>query len=124
MFCPVPFAIPLAQAGKLRILGVTTAERLAILPDAPPLSESGLKNFGAVSWFMLVAPGGTPAGIVDKLYREVTVIIGEPQVRAEFLRLGLVPVQSPPPDELKRFVQSEIALWGDIVRQAGLAGSQ
>ena len=124
MFCPVPFAIPLAQAGKLRILGVTTAERLAVLPDAPPLSESGLKNFGAVSWFMLVAPSGTPGAVVDRLYREVTVIIGEAQVRAEFLRLGLVPVQSPPPGKLKQFVQSEIALWGAIVRQAGLAGSQ
>lgn len=124
MFCPVPFAIPLAQAGKLRILGVTTAERLAVLPDAPPLAESGLKKFGAVSWFMLVAPGSTPPDIVAKLYREVKAIIEEPEVRAEFLRLGLVPAQSPPPDELRRFVQSEITLWGDIVRQAGLAGSQ
>jgi len=124
MFSPIPFAAPLAQAGKLRMLGVTTAERIEAIPDVPPLAEIGLKDFDAVSWFMLVAPAGTPADIVDQLYREVRTIIGDPQVRAEFTRLGLLPVQSPPPEALKGFVQDEIVRWGDIVKKAGLAGSQ
>ena len=71
MFSPVSFAVPLAQAGKLRMLGVTTAERIEAIPDVPPLAEIGLKKFDAVSWFMLVAPAGTPAEIVGKLHREV-----------------------------------------------------
>ena len=124
MFSPIPFAQPLAQAGKLRMLGVTTAKRVEPLPDVPTLTELGLTGFDAVSWFMLVAPAGTPADIVDRLYREVRVIIGDPQVRTEFTQLGLVPVQSPPPDELKRFVQAEIVRWGDMVKNAGLTGSQ
>jgi tripartite-type tricarboxylate transporter receptor subunit TctC len=124
MFSPIPFAMPLTQAGKLRMLGVTTAERIEALPDVPPLTEIGLKDFDAVSWFMLVAPDGTPTDIVGKLYREVGAIIGDPEVRAEFTRLGLLPVQSPPPDELKRFVAAEITRWGDIVKKAGLVGSQ
>jgi tripartite-type tricarboxylate transporter receptor subunit TctC len=123
MFSPISFALPLAQAGKIRILGVTT-ERLEAIPDVPPLAEIGLKGFDAVSWFMLVTPVGTPGEVVEKLHRETKAIIGDPQVRTEFTRLGLVPVTSPPPDELKRFVAAEILRWGDVVKRAGLAGTQ
>jgi tripartite-type tricarboxylate transporter receptor subunit TctC len=124
MFSPIPFAAPLAQAGKLRLLGVTTAEPVEALPGVPPLAESGLKDFDAVSWFMLVAPAGTPPEIVEALHRQVRAIIGDPAVRAEFTRLGLVPVQSPEPAELRAFVVAEIAHWGAVVRKAGLFGSQ
>jgi tripartite-type tricarboxylate transporter receptor subunit TctC len=124
MFSPVSFAVPLAQAGKIRMLGVTTAERIDAIPDVPPLAEIGLKQFDAVSWFMLVAPSGTPGEIVGKLHREARAVIADPEVRREFVKLGLVPVQSPPPEALPGFVKSEIALWGGIVKKAGLAGSQ
>jgi len=124
MFSPIPFAAPLAEAGKLRLLGVTTAERVEAIRDVPPLTEAGLKGFDAVSWFMLVAPAGTPPDIVAKLNRESGAIIGDSQVRAELLRLGLEPVRSPSPEELRRFVAAEIARWGRIVREAGLSGSQ
>jgi len=124
MFSPIPFALPLAQGGKLRMLGVTTVERIEVITDVPPLTEIGGKNLDAVSWFMLVAPAGTPPDIVDKLHREVRSIIADPDVRQEFIRLGLLPVQSPPPSELKRFMQTEIVRWGDIVKKAGLAASQ
>jgi tripartite-type tricarboxylate transporter receptor subunit TctC len=124
MFSPVSFAVPLAQAGKLRMLGVTTAERIEAIPDVPPLVEIGLAHFGAVSWFMLVAPAGTPADIVGKLHREVSAVTADRQVRQEFVKLGLVPVRSPPPEELPGFIKAEIALWGAIITKAGLAGSQ
>jgi tripartite-type tricarboxylate transporter receptor subunit TctC len=124
MFSPIPFAQPLTLAGKLRMLGVTTAERIEAIPDVPPLTEIGVKEFDAVSWFMLVAPAGTPRDIVDKLSRETRAIIADPEVRRELVNFGLLPVQSPPPDELKRFVPAEIARWGEIVKKAGLAGSQ
>ena len=75
-----------------------------------------------MTWFMLVAAAGTPPDIVEKLHREVRAIIGDPQVRTELTRLGLLPVQSPPPDELRRFIVAEIARWGDIVKKAGLVG--
>jgi len=124
MFSPVSFALPLAQAGKLRMLGVTTAERIEAVPDVPPLTAIGLKQFDAVSWFMLVAPGGTPAEVVGKLHNEVRAVIADPEVHREFVKLGLAPVTSPPPEELPGFVKSEIAVWGEIIRRAGLAGSQ
>ena len=124
MFSPIPFALPLAQAGKLRMLGVTTAERVEAMPDVPPLAEIGVKGFDACPGSCWWRRPARRAGIVDKLHREVRAIIGDPQVRPELIRLGLVPVRSPPPDELKRFVAAEIARWGDIVKKAGLAGSQ
>jgi len=124
MFSPIPFALPLAQAGKLRMLGVTTTERLEAIPDVPPLAEIGVKDFDAVSWFMLVAPARTPPDIVNLLHREVRTITEDPEVRKEFIRLGLVPVASPPPAELKAFVRSEIVRWGEIVKKAGLQGTE
>ena len=124
MFSPVSFALPLVRAGKLRMLGVTTAERIEAVPDVAPLTEIGLKQFDAVSWFMLVAPGGTPRDVVGKLHNEVRAVIADPEVHREFVKLGLAPVQSPPPEELPGFVKSEIAVWGEIIRRAGLAGSQ
>jgi tripartite-type tricarboxylate transporter receptor subunit TctC len=124
MFSPIPFALPLAQAGKLRMLGITTAERVEIIPDVAPLTEIGVKDFSATTWWMLVAAAGTQKEIVDTLHREVRAIVTDPAVRQELLRLGILPVHSPPPEELKRFVQAEIVRVGDIVKKAGLAGSQ
>lgn len=124
MFSPIPPAAPLAAAGKIRMLGVTSREPIEAIPDVPPLSQAGVKAFDAVSWFMLVAPAGTPGEIVERLHREALAAIGDAEMRTELTRLGLVPVRSPPPAELRRFIDDEIARWGDMVKKAGLAGSQ
>ena len=123
-FSPIGLALPLIQAGKLRPIGLSMAERVEALPDVPPLTELGVKDFDAASWFMLVAPGKTPKEVVDRLYAELRVLGSDGGMREEFVRLGLVPVESPPPDELKAFVKSEIVRWASVVRQAGLAGSE
>ena len=101
MFSPIPFAQPLTQAGKLRMLGVTTAQRIEAIPEVPPLTEIGVKEFDAVSWFMLVAPAGTPRDIVDRLSPRGPGHHRRPGGAPELTSLGLLPVQSPPPDELK-----------------------
>ena len=123
MFAPVPIARGLIQGGKLRVIGISTAERLDAIPDAPPLAEIGVPGFNEASWFMLVAPAKTPRDIVERLHAELAVFTGAPEVRQELSRQGTLPVASPPPDELKRFVQSEIAHWADLVRKAGLTPS-
>src|SRR3954464_14127418 len=101
MFSPIPFAQPLTQAGKLRMLGVTTAERIEAIPDVPPLTEIGVKEFDAVSWFMLVAPARAPPDVVERLHQEVRAITARAEVRKEFIQLGLIPVESPAPADLK-----------------------
>jgi tripartite-type tricarboxylate transporter receptor subunit TctC len=124
LFSNIAVAAPMLKAGKIRALGVSTAQRIEALPDVPPLTEIGVKDFDATSWFMLVAPAKTPREIIDRIYGELRGIADDAEVRQEFLKLGLVLVNSPPPEELKRFVQAEIVRQGDLVRRAGLAGSE
>jgi len=125
MTSPIPLALPLADGGKVRMLRVTTKERVGAIPDVPPLAEIGVPGYDAASWWMLVAPVKTPRSIVDKLHADLRVVLREPDVREEFIqRQGLIPVDSPAPDELRKFVELEIARLGDIVRKAGLAGSE
>jgi tripartite-type tricarboxylate transporter receptor subunit TctC len=125
MSAPIPVALPLVQGARVRMLGVTTKERLEAIPDVPPLAEIGVPGYNAPSWFMLVAPARTPRAIIDKLHLDLRAVLDEADVREEFImRQGLIPVRSPPPDELKRFVATEIVRFGDIVRKTGLAGSE
>ena len=125
MSAPIPVALPLVQGARVRMLGVTTKERLEAIPDVPPLAEIGVPGYNAPSWFMLVAPARTPRAIIEKLYGNLRAVLDEADVREEFImRQGLIPVRSPPPDELKRFVATEIVRFGDIVRKTGLAGSE
>lgn len=125
MTSPIPLALPLAHAGKVRMLGVTTKDRVGAIPDVPPLAEIGVPGYDAASWWMLVAPAKTPRSIVDKLHADLRGVLREADVREEFIqRQGLIPVDSPAPDELRKFVEVEIARLGDIVRKAGLAASE
>jgi tripartite-type tricarboxylate transporter receptor subunit TctC len=125
MSAPIPVALPLVQGARVRMLGVTTKERLEAIPDVPPLAEIGVPGYNAPSWFMLVAPARTPRAIIDKLHLDLRAVLDESDVREEFImRQGLIPVRSPPPNELKRFVAAEIVRLGDIVRTTGLAGSE
>jgi tripartite-type tricarboxylate transporter receptor subunit TctC len=71
MTSPIPLALPLAHGGKVRMLGVTTKERVGAIPDVPPLAEIGVPGYDAASWWMLVAPAKTPRSIVDKLHADL-----------------------------------------------------
>ena len=124
MFSPIPFAIPLADAGKLRNLAVTSEQRVPAMPEVPTMAELGFKDWRTASWFMLAAPAKTPQPIIDQLNAELRTITEDAGVRQEFVRLGLLPLASfPPASELKPFVQSEIVRWAEIVKKAGLAAA-
>src|SRR5262249_54313587 len=117
-------AIPLIKDGRLRALGISSAVRFAGLPDVPPLAESGVPGFDAVAWLALVAPAATPPEVVDKLHAAAKQIMADPAVRQRLVDLGNSPLTSPPPDELRAYVKSEIVRWGKVVTKAGLAGSE
>jgi tripartite-type tricarboxylate transporter receptor subunit TctC len=124
MFTDIPIATPLIIAGKLRPIGVTSPERVAALPDVPPLSEIGLPGFHEEAWFMFLAPAKTPRDIVEKLAGAMREALRDPPLRADLTRLGAVPATSPPVDELKVFLHDEIARSGEMVRSIGLAGAE
>jgi tripartite-type tricarboxylate transporter receptor subunit TctC len=124
MFSPIPLAMPLIQAGKLTTIGVDSRQRVSALPDVPPLAEIGVPGYDASTWFMLAAPAKTPPPVIDKLYAALRGFAADPDARKQFVTLGLMPVDSPPPAELKNFVKSEIERWAKVVTEAGLAKSQ
>jgi tripartite-type tricarboxylate transporter receptor subunit TctC len=124
IFSDLAPAIPLLKAGKLRPLGISSKVRFAGLPDVPPLAEVGVPGFDAVAWVMIVAPANTPATIVDKLHSELKSIAALPETQKYLVSIGNIPLTTPPPEELRRYVKTEIVRWGKVVEQAGIAGSQ
>jgi tripartite-type tricarboxylate transporter receptor subunit TctC len=94
---------------------------MPIAPDIPPLGES-IAGFNSAPWQMLVARAGTPRAIVDRLHGEISRHVASPAGTRQLTEMGLIPGEATSPDELARFVASEIETWGRIVRQAGAAG--
>jgi tripartite-type tricarboxylate transporter receptor subunit TctC len=125
MFCDIPPAIGMLQAGKVRALGVTTRTRVLALPDVPPIAEAGLPEFGGrPGWHMMVAPMRTPRDIVEKLHAELIGILALPQIDTEINRLGMLAFENPSLEGLRDFIRSETVRWGKIVERAGIARSE
>ena len=109
----------LVRAGKLKLIGVTTPRRLPQFPEVPTVSESGLAGFEFNSWFALMAPAGTPKAIVQTLHNEITKALADPEVRDKLVGLGLTP-RGTSPDELAKGMRSQLARYGELIRQAGI----
>ena len=106
----------LVKAGKLRLIGVTTARRMPQFPEVPTVSESGLAGFEFNSWFALMAPAGTPRPIVQFLSTEVTKALQDPEVREKLNAQGLTP-RGTSPDELGRATRAQLARYGELIKQ-------
>jgi tripartite-type tricarboxylate transporter receptor subunit TctC len=117
-------SLPQIREGKVRALGVSTAIRLPSAPEIPPIAEAGVPGFDAAGWGMFSAPAGTPPDVVARLKAALTESLGLPAVQQQIIALGMIPVPSSTPEELQRFIGSEIARWGKVVQQAGLAGTE
>ena len=124
MLCDFASAASMLQAGKVKPLGVSTAARIPAFPDVPSLSEAGLPGYDVAAWFMVVTTGKSPQAAVDKLHGELTRILGKSEIKEQLLKLSLLPMQAKSVPEMQGFVRSEIARWGKVVEQAGIAGSQ
>jgi tripartite-type tricarboxylate transporter receptor subunit TctC len=109
-------SMSLHVGGKLRILGVGGSERMAALPDVPTVREV-VPDFTSVTWFALMAPKGTPESIVAKLNAAVTEILREPDIKAQFEKLGVHPA----PMDIRatvEFIDGERVHWGEIIKSA------
>ncbi|PLQ02174.1 Bug family tripartite tricarboxylate transporter substrate binding protein [Cupriavidus pauculus] len=112
-------AMPLVTAGKLRLLAVTSSGRTGVLPSVPTVAESGYPGFEAISWQAILAPAGTPAPIVDRLYRELVGIIGSDDVRDKMRAQYFVPAGTAPAS-LRQTMVSEKARWDKVIRAANV----
>jgi tripartite-type tricarboxylate transporter receptor subunit TctC len=124
MFSDIPPALALINEGKVRALGVSTKERVAALPQLLSIDEQGVTGFDAASWQMVVAPAATPKDVVERLHTEIKTFMVQPEIKEHVVKLGLLPVDTPSVANLRIFVETEIARWGQVVEQAGIAGSQ
>jgi tripartite-type tricarboxylate transporter receptor subunit TctC len=118
MFDVVISSIGHIRAGKLRPLGVTTAERLSVLPDVPPIGEF-VPGYEASSWDGIGAPTGTPPEIIAILNREVNAALVDPAFKARLADLGAEPFANSPA-EFGRFIVEYTEKWGKVIRAAGI----
>jgi tripartite-type tricarboxylate transporter receptor subunit TctC len=114
--------LPLVREGKLRAFAVTSIRRSAIAPELPTMAESGYPGFEAVPWFGLMAPAGTPAGVIARLHRETVRLLAQPDVRKRLNDLGL-DVLGGTPQEFAAAIEREIPVWSRVIKQAGIKAS-
>ena len=118
MFDSIGSALPQIQAGRLRPLAVTGAERAALLSDVPTMGEGGVKDFIVTSWSGLMAPAATPPDIVQKIAAEVDKILVSPEVRRILTERGYATLGGGP-QAFEKYLDADIALWAKVVRQSG-----
>jgi len=113
---PAAAVIPQIKAGKLKALAVATAKRSPILPDLPTLAEAGLQNVYADAWMGFVVPARTPQPIVDRIGRELTAVLREPDVR-EKLRAQTMEVVADTPEEFRATLAGDLARWKPVIEK-------
>ncbi|AVA34965.1 tripartite-type tricarboxylate transporter receptor subunit TctC [Cupriavidus metallidurans] len=118
MFDNLPSALPVVKEGKLRALGVTSAQRSTSAPDIPTIAEQGLPGYEATSWFAVFVPAHTPKEIVAKLNAEMNRIFTLSDVQTKLKTLGLDPILGTP-EKLAEYQRSEIAKWAKVVKDSG-----
>jgi tripartite-type tricarboxylate transporter receptor subunit TctC len=118
-FGSIPSTITHLRSGKLRALGVGAATRYALLPDVPTVSESGLPGYEAANWIGIVAPAGTPAPIVEKLHKEISLMQDTSEAQKQFANEGAA-IMRMSSAEFGKFIASETAKWGRVVKEAGI----
>ncbi len=119
VYTAIATAQQFVKAGKLKALGMSSAQRSPVFPDVPTFIEAGLPGFVVDSWIGLLAPAKTPRPIVDRLQREMLAVLGTPEVRERYAALGLMPVGSTP-DEFSAQLKEELARWEPVVKKAGI----
>ncbi len=115
---PAASVVPQAKAGKVKMLAVSIARRSPFLPDVPTLKESGI-DVEADAWMGLIAPGGTPKPIIDKINQDVVAIIKTPAAREKLGALLMEPVGSSP-EAFRARIDGEIARWGPVIKAANI----
>ena len=114
-------ALPHIQSGQLRVLGVASAARSPIYPEAPTLREQGLANVVASGWYGFMAPAATPRPIVERLQEEIVRALADPEVKQKLVAQGLE-ANGGTAAEFGKFIDDETRKWSKLIRDAGLKG--
>ena len=117
--------LPQIRAGKARVLGITSDKAFPTAPDIKPLAEVGLPSWpNTVAWQMLLAPGGTPKPILEKLNKDVNAAVHSPEMNTPLEQLGMIGLGDKSLEQLDDYVKSETVRWAKVIKNANLAGTQ
>lgn len=117
-FASVPSAIGLIRGGKLRAIAVSSAKRVAAMPDVPSIAERGYPKFNINPWWGLLAPAGTAKTIVDKINADVAQILRTPEAEAFFAKTGAEVLLSSP-EAFQKMLEADVARWARVVKASG-----
>ncbi|CAN7280000.1 tripartite tricarboxylate transporter substrate binding protein [Pseudorhodoferax sp. LjRoot39] len=118
-FTDVLTALPYVKTGKLRALGIATAQRSQALPDLPTIAEQGVPGYDVSVFFGIVAPAGTPADRIAKLNKAFVEVLASPKVKELFATQGLESAPDHTPAQLAKFIAAQKAAWAAVVKQSG-----
>lgn len=119
MFDNLPVVLPHIKTGKLRLMGVGTQQRSALIPAAPTISESGVPGFEASTAFGVLAPAHTPPAVITRLSQEIVRILQTPEIKDRLATQGLEAVGSTP-QQYDAHLRAELAKYARIVKSAGI----
>ena len=119
MITDVATGLPQVKGGKLRALGVSSQNRIALVPDVPTISEAGVKGYEMSFWFAAYVPAKTPPAVVQRLQTLLVNAVKGPATKGLFETTGLEPFTSTP-EELAKFQQAESQKWARIIKAAGI----
>lgn len=114
-----PALLALVQGGRLKLLAVTSPQRLPARPDLPTVAEAGFPGFEALAWNGLFAPAGTPPEVVQRINADVLAAMAEPAFRQNMAKQGLM-VGGGSPANFKSFIEQESRKWGEIITKVGI----
>jgi tripartite-type tricarboxylate transporter receptor subunit TctC len=122
MLNSIPTVLPLANAGKIRALGVSSAKRSPVVPDIPTIGDT-VPGYEYVQWFAMLAPAGTPGAIVSKVSGEMVKMMADPSFSQKLVNLGAEP-QASSPAELAAYMRKDSERWAGVITRLKAAGTQ
>lgn len=114
-----PALLSLVQGGRLKLLAVTSPQRLSARPDLPTVAEAGYAGFDALAWNGLFAPAGTPADVIARINADVNAAMADPAFKQNMLKQGLI-IGGGTPAAFKSFIDGETRKWGAIITKANI----
>ena len=122
-FGPPSSLLGLVKEGKVRALAVTSAQRFPAAPDLPTMIEAGYPGFVAVLSVGWMAPAGTPKDVIDRIYKDTVKALAAPDVRERLQKIGTEPMGTSPA-EFAADIQREVPQWAEVIKAAGLTGTE
>jgi tripartite-type tricarboxylate transporter receptor subunit TctC len=109
---------PYVKTGRLKALGVSSAQRSKLYPEIPTIAESGVPGYELAGWYGVVVPAATPRGIVDRLHTEYSKTMRTPDMIERYAALGVEAVDRTP-EQFGAYMRTELVKWGDIIKRSG-----